>query len=118
MIACICKDCNCFSGDFHADFTGYTSSNGPGAGLPQNQQLGGSGAGHGGRGGRSMWAYYSAYSYDSLYLPKQMGSGGGTGKDGQGGRGGGEHTTKRGGWVRNFRKMDTKMINNGVISLH
>ena len=81
-----------FPGDFHADFTGYTSSRGPGAGLPQTHQLGGSGGGHGGRGGRSKWAYYSAYSYDSLYFPNQMGSGGGTGKDGPGGRGGGGYT--------------------------
>ena len=86
--------CCYFPGDFHADYTGYTSSQGPGAGLPQTHQLGGSGGGHGGRGGRSKWAYYSAYSYDSLYFPNQMGSGGGTGKDGPGGRGGGGYTQR------------------------
>ena len=57
-----------FIGDFHADFSGYDSQSGPGAGMPKGSAYrGGSGGGHGGRGGRARDAYYSAFAYDSLF---------------------------------------------------
>ena len=77
-------------GEFHADFTGHAGDIGPGAGLAQSHHAGASGGGHGGRGGRSYRGYYSAVSYDSIYIPSEMGSGGGTGSNGEGGRGGGK----------------------------
>ena len=78
------------AGDFHADYTGYAWADGPGKGLDRTTHRGGSGGGHGGRGGNSNGGYYSGYSYDSLYTPKQMGSGGGMGNEERGGRGGGK----------------------------
>ncbi|XP_076091252.1 uncharacterized protein LOC143063127 [Mytilus galloprovincialis] len=81
------------SGDFHADFTGHAGDIGPGAGLAQSNHAGASGGGHGGRGGRSYRGYFSAVAYDSIYIPSEMGSGGGTGSNGEGGRGGGKFET-------------------------
>lgn len=77
-------------GDFHADYTGHAGGLGPGGGINANEWLGGGGGGgHGGRGGRSMGSYISSYAYDSMYEPRQMGSGGGNSIHGNGGRGGG-----------------------------
>ena len=86
---CIPKVIFCFIGDFHADFTGHSGDKGQGAGLSQSHHAGASGGGHGGRGGRSYTGYYSALAYDSIYMPSEMGSGGGTGSH-EGGRGGGK----------------------------
>jgi len=78
-------------GEFHADFTGYPGSSGPGAGRTANEyEGGGSGGGHGGRGGRGKAGYYSSYAYDSIYYPAEYGSGGGNSNTGDGGRGGGK----------------------------
>ncbi|XP_060557569.1 uncharacterized protein LOC132717977, partial [Ruditapes philippinarum] len=78
------------SGDFHADYTGFPGNEGHGKGRNANtHEGGGTGAGHGGRGGRCKNGYFSAYSYDSMYFPTQMGSGGGNSPSGNGGRGGG-----------------------------
>ncbi len=88
--------CFLHAGDMHADFSGYGSGDGPGAGLSRREGCGeydacagGSGGGHGGRGGRSFKAYHSGYSYGSLYSPQSKGSGGGDGWSKKGGRGGG-----------------------------
>lgn len=79
-----------FLGEFHADFTGYSGGKGPGGGRNVNDyEGGGSGGGHGGRGGRCKSGLYSAYAYDSMYTPADMGSGGGNSPTGEGGRGGG-----------------------------
>nr|XP_054759184.1 uncharacterized protein LOC129265193 [Lytechinus pictus] len=78
------------SGSFNADHRGHPAGEGPGAGLPRSAfpgVQGGSGAGHGGRGGRSYGGIYSAWSYGSTHMPRQMGSGGGPG--GSGGKGAG-----------------------------
>ncbi|WAR26294.1 hypothetical protein MAR_011998 [Mya arenaria] len=78
------------SGEFHADFTGYPGGEGPGAGRNIHvNESGGSGGGHGGRGGRGKSGYYSAFAYDSIYNPSEIGSGGGNPPQGGGGRGGG-----------------------------
>ena len=69
----------------HADSSGHPVAGGPGAGLPLT--IHGTGAGHGGRGGRSHSGFYTAYSYGSTFLPDQPGSGGG---GAGGGRGGGK----------------------------
>ena len=77
-------------GVIHANFTGYTGGLGPGGGQNANAWLGGAGgAGHGGRGGRARASYISAYAYNSMYYPRQMGSGGGNSVHANGGRGGG-----------------------------
>lgn len=78
------------TGDFQADFTGFPSNDGPGAGLAAVNHIAGSGGGHGGRGGRARYGYYSSLAYDSIYKPDQMGSGGGAGPGDAGGRGGGK----------------------------
>ena len=79
-----------WSGEFHADFTGYPGGEGPGAGRNINaNESGGSGGGHGGRGGRARSGYHSGMAYDSISTPAQMGSGGGKPPGGKGGRGGG-----------------------------
>ncbi|CAH1775844.1 unnamed protein product, partial [Owenia fusiformis] len=79
------------SGEVHADFTGFASSDGDGQGIDQinGRTLGGSGGAHGGRGGRPASGYYSAMSYGSIYLPNTKGSGGGAPVHGLAGRGGG-----------------------------
>lgn len=79
------------TGDYHADFSGYAIGEGPGQGLDKHTSvLGGSGAGHGGRGGRSKYGLYSSPAYGSMYEPREMGSGGGHGDGGdEGGRGAG-----------------------------
>lgn len=80
-----------FAGEFHADFTGYPGSSGPGGGRTANDyEGGGSGGGHGARGGRGKSGYFSSYSYDSIYIPEDYGSGGGNSPGGSGGRGGGK----------------------------
>lgn len=79
-----------YSGDFHADATGYGGGEGPGGGRNANEyEGGGSGGGHGGRGGRCKSGLFSSYAYDSTYIPAEMGSGGGNSPAGNGGRGGG-----------------------------
>ena len=90
--------CPVIPGEFHADYSGYSPGEGPGAGQSLNDKCrytacrGGSGGGHAGRGGRSYMGYHSGYSYDSLYLPQDRGSGGGNGSGQPGGRGGGNYT--------------------------
>jgi hypothetical protein len=74
------------AGVMHADFSGEAPNSGTGAGLNKGTfHLGGSGGGHGGRGGPSRYGYYMSLAYDSTYTPTKNGSGGG----GDGGRGGG-----------------------------
>lgn len=66
---------------------------GPGGGVNADSWLGGGGGGgHGGRGGRARGSYISGYAHDSMYFPRQMGSGGGDSTSGgTGGRGGGRN---------------------------
>ncbi|XP_077861760.1 LOW QUALITY PROTEIN: uncharacterized protein LOC100369350 [Saccoglossus kowalevskii] len=97
------------AGDMHSDWSGYSSSEGPGAGLDiQDNTLGGSGGGHGGRGGHSDAGLYSAYSYDSMYSPSLPGSGGGNG-EGSGGRGGGVMHLE----VANTLRVEGRLHSNG-----
>ena len=78
------------SGELHADYTGFPGGEGPGGGTNADEWLGGGdGGGHGGRGGRARASYRSGKAYDSVYFPRQMGSGGGNSIHGKGGRGGG-----------------------------
>ena len=73
-----------------ADYRGYGSQSGPGAGKRQTSfNTGAGGGGHGGRGGRGSAAFQASYSYDSMYEPTEYGSGGGDGLHVVGGRGGG-----------------------------
>ena len=67
------------------DGTGFRSESGVGAGETQNNV--GSGAGHGGEGGKTDFGQGGA-PYDSVYRPGMFGSGGGDGH-GSGGWGGG-----------------------------
>ena len=80
------------AGDMHADFSGFNDEgsleNGTGL-AKETYHQGGAGGGHGGRGGKSQEGYFSAYSYDSVYMPRYFGAAGGRGSDGSGGRGGG-----------------------------
>ena len=73
-----------------ADYRGYGSERGPGAGRSKTSfNTGPGGGGHGGRGGRGSAGLQASYSYGSMYEPTEYGSGGGTGSYGTGGRGGG-----------------------------
>jgi hypothetical protein len=68
---------------------GYAAGAGPGAGMEYLPGGCGSGAGHGGTGGSSLWGGVGGGVYDSMLTPSLWGSGGGNGYDAGGGAGGG-----------------------------
>ena len=73
-------------GTFLLDGKGYAAEEGPGRGFTRNNI--GCGAGHGGYGGVVSNEANAAEPYDSVYTPREAGSGGGNGL-GIGGTGGG-----------------------------
>ncbi|MCX6926728.1 MAG: hypothetical protein NT154_26520 [Verrucomicrobia bacterium] len=76
-------------GTINADGRGYGGALGTGAGTSSGSPLSGSGAGHGGYGGKSAALDGSGMPYDSIQQPIALGSGGGAGYRGVGGAGGG-----------------------------
>ena len=73
-------------GTFRLEGKGYAAEQGPGRGLTRSSI--GHGAGHGGYGGVVGNESDAAEPYDSVYTPREAGSGGGNGR-GIGGAGGG-----------------------------
>ena len=61
-------------GEITSDGLGYPARSGP---SYKNGSRQGCGGGHGGNGGRALYQLQSSLAYDSLYMPKEKGSGGG-----------------------------------------
>lgn len=68
---------------------GYPIGSDPGPGAGQRESWAGSGAGHGGEGGRSVSGAVGGAAYGSRLEPTTLGSQGGSGDGGPGGAGGG-----------------------------